>query len=280
LAVFAVLCAGTLYGTASAGKGASGSRSKEKTVQAQLVLTVSESKRLIAKAVAKMPIVREALANGMIIIAKGTTNTYVAEELLGRKIPHGAYVYGRTYPVKGAKRLKETEKIAEVILVKGEQREDLSLEQAVRKLKPGDVVIKGANALDYRNKTAAVITGSSSAGTTGTIMPYVVARKAHLVIPVGLEKEVAGDPVDIFNKMREPIESLNTVHPMFLLTGHIVTELEALPILTGVSAFQSAAGGIGGAEGAVRIVCRGPRENVEKALKLAGEIHGEQPFVD
>ena len=280
LAVFAVLCVGTLYGTASTGKGASGNRSKEKTVQAQLVLTVSEGKRLIAKAVAKMPIVREALANGMIIIAKGTTNTYVAEELLGRKIPHGAYVYGRTYPVKGGERLKETEKIAEVILVKGEQREGLSLEQAVRKLKPGDVVIKGANALDYRNKTAAVITGSSSAGTTGTIMPYVVARKAYLVIPVGLEKEVAGDPVDIFNKMREPIESLNTVHPMFLLTGHIVTELEALPILTGVSAFQSAAGGIGGAEGAVRIVCRGPRENVEKALKLAEEIHGEPPFVD
>jgi len=280
LAVLAVVGAGVFCVITAVGKAEFGPPSEKEIVQAQLVLTVSESKRLIARAVAEMPIVKKALADGMIIIAKGTTNTYVAEELLGRKIAHGAYVYGRTYPAKGGKRLQPVDRMPEVILVKGKQSEDLSVEQAVRKLKPGDVVIKGANALNYQNKTAAVITGSSDAGTTGKIMPYVVARKAHLVIPVGLEKQVAGDPVDIFNKMREPIESLNTVHPMFLLTGHIVTELEALQILTGVSAFQSAAGGIGGAEGAVRVVCRGPRERVEKALRLAEDIQGEPPFVE
>ena len=65
---------------------------QEKNVQAQAVLTVSESKRLIAKAIAQMPEVKEALENGMVIISKGTTNTYVAEEILGKRIPHGAYV--------------------------------------------------------------------------------------------------------------------------------------------------------------------------------------------
>lgn len=249
-------------------------------VQAQVVFTVSESKRLIAKAVARMPIVKDALKNGMIIIAKGTTNTYVAEEITGKKIPHGAYVKGRTYPEKGGTRLGEVQSIGEVVLVKGKHRKDLSLEQAVRMLKPGDVVIKGANALDYDNKLAAVITGSSDAGTTGTILPYVGPRKAYLVIPVGLEKQVAGSPIDIVRKVCEPIESLNRVYAMFLLPGHIVTELEALEILTDVSVFQAAAGGIGGAEGAVRLVCRGPRENVQKALKLAEQIHGEPPFVE
>jgi len=249
-------------------------------VQAQIVLTVSESKRLIAKGVAKMPIVTEALKNGTVIIAKGTTNTYVAEEIVGRKIPHGAYVYGRTYPEKAGKQLKPVEPISEFMLVKGNVQPDVSLSDAVKQLKPGDVVIKGANALDYQKKTAGVLVGGSSAGTSGKIMPYVVARKPHLIIPVGLEKQVAGRVIDIANKMREPIESLNSIPSMFLLTGHIVTEIEALATLTGVTAFQAAGGGIGGAEGAVRLICRGTREQVEEALKIAKQIHGEPPFVE
>jgi hypothetical protein len=249
-------------------------------VQAQIVLTVAESKRLIAKAIPQMPIVKQALKDGMVIVARGTTNSYVAEELLGRKIPHGAFVLGRTYPENNAKKLQDVERMKEVVLVNGQVREDLSLEQAVRKLKPGDVVIKGANALDYDEKLAAVIVGSSDAGTTGTILPYVGARKAHLVIPVGLEKHVAGNVVEIVRKMREPVKSLNWVPTMFLLTGDVVTELEALKLLTGVSVFQAAAGGIGGAEGSVRIVCRGPREKVEAVLRLADQIQGEPPFVE
>lgn len=271
----ALFCARPTAFTSEAAKG-----KQEKIVQAQIVLTVSESKRLIAKAVTQMPIVKEALKNGMVIVAKGTTNTYVAEELLGKKIPHGAYVLGRTYPEKGGKKLKGAESIKELVLVKGKPREDLSLSEAVRKLEPGDVVIKGANALDYENKLAAVIVGSSSAGTTGKILPYVGARKAHLVIPVGLEKQVTGSPIDIVKKMREPTESLNDIPSMFLLTGHIVTELEALKLLADVSVFQAAAGGIGGAEGSVRLVCRGTRQQVLKALKLAEQIQGEPPFVE
>jgi hypothetical protein len=275
LLAVALLCARPSALTGKAAKPGA-----EKIVQAQIVLTVSESKRLIAKAVAQMPIVKEALRNGMVIVAKGTTNTYVAEEILGKKIPHGAYVLGSTYPEKGQKRLRRAESISEVVLVNGKLRDDLSLTDAVKKLKPGDVVIKGANALDYRNNIAAVIVGSSNAGTTGKILPYVGARKAHLVIPVGLEKQVAGSPIDIVRKMQEPVESLNRIPTMFLLTGHIVTELEALNLLADVSAFQAAAGGIGGAEGSVRIVCRGPGKNVQNALALAQQIQGEPPFVE
>ena len=67
---------------------------------------------------------------------------------------------------------------------------------------------------------------------------------------------------------------------MFLLTGHIVTELEALDILTGVTAFQAGAGGIGGAEGSVRLICRGTHQQVQKALDLVADIQGEPPFVE
>ena len=253
---------------------------RQDIVQAQVVLTVSESKRLIAKAVAQMPIVQRALKDGVVIIAKGTTNTYVAEEITGEKIPHGAYVYGRTYPAKGGKQLPPVEAIGEVVLIKGKRQADMKLDEAVQKLELGDVVIKGANALDYANKTAGVMIGSRTGGTSGTIMPYVVARKAHLIIPVGLEKQTAWPVMDIANRMREPVESLNDIPSMFLLTGHIVTEIEALELLSGVSAFQAGAGGIGGAEGSVRLIVRGKRQQVEEALRIVETVQGEPPFVE
>jgi len=249
-------------------------------VQAGVVLTVSESKRLIARGVAQTPMVQHALKEGMLIICKGTTNTYVAEEILGEKIRHGSLVFGRVYPSQGGKKLEDTEPIPEVVLVRGKRDEGLSLAEAVTKLEPGDVVLKGGNALDYENKVAGVFIGSPTGGTTGTIMPYVVARKGHLIIPIGLEKLVSGSVLEISEKMREPIHTLGKVPSMFPLMGHIYTEIEALQEMADVEVFQASAGGIGGAEGAVWLIVRGPQAKVEKALNIVKEIQGEPPFVE
>ncbi len=252
---------------------------KEETmVQAGMIFTVSESKRLIAKAVVKMPVVQNALKNGKVIVTKGTTNTYVAEELLNTSIEPGALVFGRITPEKEDDPIRGATPISEVILVNGEHKPGMTLDEAMQQLEAGDVVIKGANALDYQNKTAAVMTGAPDGGTTGTIMPYVVARKAHLVIPIGLEKQVSSDVVQMHLKMREPVASLNNIPSMFLLTGHLVTELEAMHILADVEVFQCAAGGIGGAEGGVWLIVRGDRKSVEKAIDLSNRIQGEPPF--
>jgi len=97
--------------------------------------------------------------------------------------------------------------------------------------------------------------------------------------------------VDTTLKMREPVESLDvpagsgsspfpgsTIPSMWLVTGEIVTELEAIKILTGAMAFQSSAGGVSGAEGGVWVVFRGTREQVSNALKLVQSIQGEPPY--
>jgi hypothetical protein len=118
-----------------------------------------------------------------------------------------------------------------------------------------------------------------------------VARKVHFVIPVGLEKLVAGDLVETSLKTREPMESLPapsdkstnafpgyTIPSLWLLTGEIVTELEAIKILTGATAFQCSAGGISGAEGGVWLVFRGTPDQVKKALELVKSIQGEPPY--
>jgi len=245
--------------------------------QAQMIFTVSESKRLIAKAVAQLPIVKKALTEGMVIICHGTTNTYVAQEILGKKIEHMAFVYGNVKPEKQPKKYPDLDKIGPVILIKGQKQQDMSLENALEQLKPGDVIIKGANALDYNNQTAGIIVGSS-AGTIGKAYPKIIGKKTHLIIPIGLEKQVAGNVVDIARKMRQPVDTIGKVNSMFMVTGHIVTEIEAIKLLADVDSFQAAGGGIGGAEGAVWLVVRGDKKKVENALKIAQSIHGEPPF--
>jgi hypothetical protein len=247
--------------------------------QANAVFTVAESKRLIAKAVAQMSIVRKALKDGMVIVCKGTTNTYVAEELLGRPIVHGAYVYGNVTPRKGGQTMPKVQPVPEVVLVKGQHRGDLTLDEALERLSPGDVVIKGGNALDYANKTVGVWTGSPTGGTTGKIMPYITAGRAQLVIPIGLEKLVSDRVVDIVAKTTEPATRLTALPRMRILRGHIVTEIEALLILANVQAFQASAGGVGGAEGGVWMVWRGNRADVEKARAVAASVQGEKPFI-
>jgi hypothetical protein len=285
--------AGPLLFTGILSAAESGSAEPAKIFQSGVILNVAESKRLIGKAVAQMPIVKNALKNGMVIIIKGTTNSYVAEEITGQKVAHGEFVTGRIEPEKGAKKLLAVNAAAPHLILEKGKVVNIPLPDAAKKLKAGDVVMKGANALDYKNKMAAVDILDPSGGTTGITMPFIVARKAHLVIPVGLEKLVAGDVVDLTLKMREPMESLpvpaglssapfpgHILPSMWLLTGEIVTELEAIKILTGATAFQSSAGGISGAEGAVWLVFRGTRDQVEKAMELVHSVQGEPPYTE
>jgi len=243
------------------------------------VFTVAESKRLIAKGVARMPVVQKALRDGMVIVCRGTTNTYVAEELLGRKIERGAFVLGRVTPANRKQAIPVVKAMPEVVLIKGEYHPEMKIEDALQRLAPGDVVIKGGNALDYAHKQVGVWTGSVTGGTTGKILGPIEERKAHLVIPIGLEKLVAGRLTEHVEDINEHAGDGSDLPRMRLLPGEIVTEIEALRILADVDAFQASGGGVAGAEGAVWMVWEGRRENVAKANALAKDIQGEPAFV-
>ena len=99
--LFVMAISGSLLFSGVLSAADSGSGEQAKIVQAGAILTVAESKRLIGKAVAQMPIVKNALENGMVIIIKGTTNRYVAEEITGQKVDHAEFVTGRINPRKG-----------------------------------------------------------------------------------------------------------------------------------------------------------------------------------
>ena len=67
-------------------------------MQVQVALTVSEGKRLIAKGIAEYHPVIEALRDGWVAVAKGSTNGYVVEELTGKEIDKRKYMTGTWCP--------------------------------------------------------------------------------------------------------------------------------------------------------------------------------------
>ncbi len=245
----------------------------------EIVLTVSESKRLIAKGVASMPAVKKALAGGTVAIATGSTNAYVVEEITGSHIEKTKYMTGATLPSGVSREGLLSRQLPDVVLKHGQPAENASAAEAVKHMGAGDVFIKGANALHYETSRAGVLTGHPTGGTVGAVIGTIIARRIRLVIPVGLEKCVAEPIEDVSAFIRADSEGGNSVPSVWPLDGEIITEIEALKILTGVDAMHSAAGGLAGAEGAVRLVMRGSREQIEQVAELANCIHGEPPFV-
>ncbi len=241
-------------------------------MKAHVTLTVPESKRLIAKGVAAMDIVKKALAEGIVSIAKGTTNGRVVEEILGEKIDRSSYVTGRIFPSKGARGgVSLSASLPDVVLKNGDRVEGLTSVESVAQMKQGDVFIKGCNAVNYKQKLGGILIGHPTGGTIGGTLGTIVGRKIHLILPVGLEKSVYADINDISKSVRSDDEYAGSAPTLMPVSGHIVTEIEALDILTGVKALQVAAGGVAGAEGSVWLLLEGEKQQIEDALKIIEE---------
>ena len=121
--------------------------------------------------------------------------------------------------------------------------------------------------------------GHPTGGTIGATIGTIIARRITLVVPVGLEKCIAHSIERAAAFITSDAECASPLPSLWPVEGEIVTEIEALKFLTGVEAIQSAAGGLAGAEGAVRLVARGTREQIAKVVELADAVHGEPPFV-
>lgn len=245
---------------------------------ALVVLNPSESRRLLAKATVALPEVQRAFARGTIIIARGITNAYITEELLGETVEPkagltvgmvcGGVTSGNSGPPATTHHVIRNGKVVEGA---DSRVEILSFTQ-------DDVFIKGANAIDP-DGNAGILTSSAVGGTIGMVWPVVTPRGAHLIMPVGLEKLVpsvieAAKHSGIYHfkwSMGLPAR----ITPVVL--GKVVTEIQALALLCGVKATHIASGGVGGSEGAVVLSIEGDESNVERAFELVKSIKGEPP---
>lgn len=242
----------------------------------ETVLTVAQSKRLIARAVVRHPSVKAAFHTGVIGICRGTTCSYVAEEFLGKPVERFGYTTGMTLPKQPYPSIEPAKSVMHDILIRrGEIHMDgETVIEAARNMGPGDVIIKGANALNYEKGVAGCLVGHPVGGTIGGFWGPLYGRKLKLIIPVGLEKEIAGDIL----KLSVECMDENTGCSISPMTGIIVTELEAVNILTGATARQIAAGGIRGAEGSVRLLISGGEQEMQAARELVASLEHEPQY--
>jgi hypothetical protein len=250
-------------------------------VQADVVLTVAESKRLIAKGITRHPAVVHALREGIVCVAKGSTNAYVVEELTGQRIDKTQYMTGRTLPAKAALGGRFGGSIPDLILRKGVPDKAVDSKGIVTEMGAGDVYLKGANALNYERRQAALLIGHPTGGTIGATIGCIVARRTKLIVPVGLEKSVPTDLRALAFAIRDAGErapGVPTLWPLEL--AEIFTEIEALSALVpGLSVTPLAAGGLGGAEGSVRLLLDGAEATVAEAVRVVAGCQGEPAFI-
>ncbi|MBI2847078.1 MAG: hypothetical protein HYX82_04265 [Chloroflexi bacterium] len=245
------------------------------SIRALVSLTSAESKRLIAKGVAALPEVRRALERGITVIARGTTNAFVAEEITQAKIePKCHYAAGVIFDGELCSNPPGV-RMNPIVLRRGKPV-NIPPAEALKEFMAEDVFIKGANAVDPEGNTGVLVAGETG-GTIGEALPIVLPRGSYLIVPVGLEKLIpsvaqAARATGIFSF------KYSTGLPVGLMpmpNALVVSEVQAFRVLSAVDAMPIAAGGIGGSEGCVVLSIEGNENQIKKAFSLVKSIKGE-----
>jgi hypothetical protein len=251
----------------------------------QFVLTPAAGKRLIGKAIIKHPALIAARKKGTIVIIAGTTNGYIAEELLTKisktkDFKRDHFFRGIVLPpggpkTKGGRLADQSGFPGDVVIREGVWQRGKTIFDVVDDLKEGDVILKGANALDLAQRRAAILIADSKSGTIGAAMRVVAGRRVRLIVPIGLEKRIAGNLDDAVAMMNEPGGEGPRLMPV---PGEIFTELDAIALLTGAKAKLVSAGGVCGAEGSVWLAVTGKSSEEKAAETLIKSIANEPAF--
>ncbi len=266
----------------------------------QFIVTPAAGKRLIGKGMVKHPLLAPALKSATVVIISGTTNGYVAEEILSsigsnEKLNRIGFFRGITFPPGYVMPKIKDRYMGDVVIVKGTWQKGKTIYDVVENLKEGDFIIKGATALDLVRKQAAILIGNPTAGTIVPSIQASIGKRVGLIIPVGLEKRVPGDLYALAARINLPyagglqagnektiadVTQLPRTGGLRLLPvpGQIFTEIEAIALLTGASTELIGSGGICGAEGACWLAVSGTPEQERKAEKLLKSVGTEPIF--
>jgi len=267
-------------------------------MRAQVTLLPTESKKLISKAVARMDMVRQTLAEGIIALHPSSSTYFIVEELLGTRPETNFWVTGIVCPKgtcvemgaaigEGAIVTQQPEESAATgnplayrmtwVIKGGKLSSGMSLGELLDQMGPKDIYIKGVNALDIDGNVGVLIGNLVEGGTIARVIARARERGFQLIFPVGLEKLIS---IPIKQAAKETPKktykySMGVACNLFACEGGLViTELKAIEILTGAIAIPISAGGLGGAEGAITMVIKGDDEQVSQAIKYIEECKG------
>ncbi|MBF0414745.1 MAG: hypothetical protein HQL79_03140 [Magnetococcales bacterium] len=241
---------------------------------AVVVLRPGEARALIGQAVAQLPRVQERKRSGHMVIIGGSTTRHVVTHLLKEDPGRDSFAVGRV----GDGCLGETPQAGRgpgpYLFDQGQVTRGWPA-PLLEKFAPGDIYIKGANAVDPEGNTA-ILLGSPVGGSIGVALAILHARGGELIIPVSLEKLIPSIPkaTGLLGQgangrvMGYPVGWI----PIAAGSATVITELQAMSILANVQATVVAAGGFDDCAGARVIHMRGLREDVERMWGIIAAI--------
>ncbi|MDE6259421.1 MAG: hypothetical protein K2M42_00930 [Oscillospiraceae bacterium] len=234
----------------------------------QMLLSPAAGKRLIATALASREDVLTALREHTVVIVAGSTNSYLAEQLLRSIGEEGFEPRGFYRGLLRGKELAQSVKPRDedIVIHKGVWQKGQTVYDAAPGLGKDDIIFKGANAVHLPTGTAGVLIGNPTSGTMAPITAAVIGRRVRLFHPVGVEKRVETPVPELAALCNAPEGGGFRLYPS---AGEPYTELDALRDLCGVSARIISGGGVAGYEGCVLLLCEGSRETVGKCGKLS-----------
>jgi hypothetical protein len=242
----------------------------------QFCVTTAMGKRLIGKGMVQQPGIRRVLQGGTLVIIAGTTNGYVAEEILkelGQAEEFSRVGFRRGMVLPPGVQAPEHDFPGDVVIRDSTWQRGQTIFDVAEDLQLGDVVLKGGSAFDAWGQ-AAVLATSPQGGTVLAAITAVIGRRVRLIVPIGLEKRVFEDVHVLAKASNAPGAEGPRLCPM---PGEVFTELDAIGLLTGAEAWVIGGGGVYGAEGAVWLGIDGDDEEVEAAIELIQSVAGEPP---
>jgi hypothetical protein len=244
-------------------------------MRAFVVLTPSESKRLIARAVARKQEVQIAMENAYVILFEGTTTTYIAQELFGVDVSCTHFTSGLNISGVLCNSDRGVRGKFPLVAYKGELV-DVPYEKALEHFHKETVIIKGANAIDHAGFIGIIVSGYTG-GSISKVIGTSVSQGLRIICPVGLEKTIFSVVEAAKRTGGKNFDyAMGADFGLFVLThADIVTELQAIRILSDADAIPVAAGGIDGSEGSVVLTIEGGEEPVRKAVQIIESIKGE-----
>jgi len=255
---------------------------------AQVVLTPTESKKLIAKAIARLDVVRQAATDGMIVIHPSSSTYFIVEELTGSKPRTNYWVCGVVTPrgmcvemamASGERSPRTVEfdpgKLRGLWAIKkGKVFTEDTTAELMDQMTSKDVYIKGVNALDSQGNVGILV---GERGGLGVVLSAWKKKQFTLIFPAGLEKLI---PIPVHQAAIEAKQAkyeygMGLPAGLFAYPdGKSVTEIDAVKILSGAAAVPIASGGLGGAEGAVTLIIKGRNNQVKNALEFIEQSKG------
>ncbi len=254
----------------------------------QISLTPAESKKLIAKSLMELDYLREALKSGIVLVHPSSTTHFLYQEITGTPpkknwvcgiiVQKGACINKDILGELAVDTTKGVSKFPFWIFEKGKLLdESISISELVEMMGEGDVYVKTGNAIDCNGNVGVLVGAPDGKGTVGKLYEASKKKGFRVLIPIGLEKLIPS--VEVASKTANPAKvKYSTGMPLklFPVKGHVVTEIEAVFLLTGAKATPIASGGLSGAEGSITLTVEGSDEQLELLKKIVLEIKGAE----